>query len=174
MMTLGNSRSRLPRAALLASLMAAALTLAACGDDADQATAPAEPAPAATTETAAPAPAAEPASAPRPPAGPLNLSIADLVGQWAISAAECADTALVMNISSTAVIRPGGLRSTINATAVADGGLNLQLAQTVNGIRRSEVWRITSTTSALPVLGLNIGVDGGEPVTWVRCSAGVI
>jgi len=168
MLTLGKS-SRLPGAALRASVLAAALSLAACGNDSNQATAPAAPTP--TTQTATPAP--EPAT-PRPPAGPLNLSIADLVGQWAGSATECADTALVMNISSTAVIRPGGTRSTINATAVADGGLTLQLAQTVNGIRRSEVWRVTSTTSALPVLGLNIAVDGGEPATWVRCSAGVI
>lgn len=170
MLTMGRSRSRWPRPALLAGVFAAALTLAACGDDATEANAPA--APAATDTTATPAPA--PATLPRVPTGPLNLSIADLVGQWATTAAECANTVMVMNISSTAVIRPGGARSTINATAVADGGLSLQLAQTVNGIRRSEVWRITSTTTALPVLGLNIAVDGGETVTWVRCSAGVI
>ncbi|MCW5713848.1 MAG: hypothetical protein KIT43_04970 [Bauldia sp.] len=160
---------------MLASVLAGALTLAACGDNASEPTTPAPSAATTAPDTpATPTPAAAPASAPRPPAGPLNLSIADLVGQWATTADECADPALVMNISSTAVIRPGGLRSTINATAVADGGLTLQLAQTVNGIRRSEVWRITSTTPTLPVLGLNIGVDGGEPVTWVRCSAGVI
>ncbi len=174
MMTMGSSRSRWPRPALHAGLFAAALTLAACGDDATEANAPAATAtPAVTDIAAAPVPPPAPAL-PRAPTGPLNLSIADLVGQWATAATECADTALVMNISSTAVIRPGGMRSTINATAVADGGLSLQLAQTVNGIRRSEVWRITSTTTALPVLGLNIAVDAGDAVTWVRCSAGVI
>ncbi|MCC6736376.1 MAG: hypothetical protein IT534_09635 [Bauldia sp.] len=153
------------RLALGAVFAAAALTLAACGDDTPTST-PASP--------ATPAASTPPPFVPGVPTGPLNLSVADLVGQWAPDAAACADTAAVMNISSTAVIRPGGVRSTINATAVSGGALTLQLAQTVNGIRRSEVWRFESTTTALPVLGLSVTVDGGEPVTWVRCTAGVI
>ncbi|MGV8840707.1 MAG: hypothetical protein ACWA6X_10440 [Bauldia sp.] len=157
------------RTAILGGLAAAALMLSACDDGSGEATAPTPPT-TSTTASAAPAPS----SAPRPPAGPLNLSVADLVGQWAPAAAACADAAQVMNISSTAVIRPGGARSTINATAVSQGALTLQLAQTVNGIRRSEVWRFESTTTALPVLGLTIAVDAGEPATWARCTAGVI
>lgn len=170
MKTAVKSESGLRRAGLLAGMLAATVVLAACGDSSNQSAATAATPPAATA-AAAPTPAPV---VPGVPTGPLNLSVADLVGQWAPDGASCADTAAIVNISSTAVIRPGGARSTINATAVAQGGLTLQLAQTVNGIRRSEVWRFASTTATLPVLGLEIAVDGGEPVTWVRCAAGVI
>lgn len=156
------------RFALMSGIVAMALGLAGCGgDDAIADT------PRSATTTAAVAPA-QPQFIPGVPTGPLNLSVADLVGRWATAAANCVDPAQILNISSTAVIRPGGARSTINATAVSEGRLTLQLAQTVNGIRRSEVWTFASTTPALPVLGLEIAAAGSESVTWIRCTAGVI
>lgn len=157
------------RLALAAGIAALAFGLSACGDNAaDTASA------GGVTPAAAADPPASPRFIPGVPTGPLNLSVADLVGRWAMAAADCADPAQILNISSTAVIRPGGARSTINATSVSDGRLILQLAQTVNGIRRSEVWTFASTTPALPVLGLDIATAGSESVTWVRCTAGVI
>lgn len=156
------------RFSLAAGMAALALGLAGCGDDAaDTASAGGV-----TTENT-PADATAP-RIPGVPTGPLNLSVADLVGRWAMATADCADPSQILNISSTAVIRPGGARSTINATSVSDGSLILQLAQTVNGMRRSEVWTFASTTPALPVLGLDIATAGSESVTWVRCTAGVI
>lgn len=182
MTTTISARRPSPRAIALAGSFLAALTLAACGDDAEdtatnttpalettqpamQAAPPAMQATPPAMEAAPPAMAATPAGG-----GATTLAIADLVGGWATDLAACATPSEVTTITLTNV-SGGGLTRTVSSAAAGAAGLDVVLAGTVDNAPITETWTFTPAGTTPPLTSVSV-VMGGEPaVTWVRCPA---
>ncbi|MGV8840706.1 MAG: hypothetical protein ACWA6X_10435 [Bauldia sp.] len=177
-----SARRASPRMLALCGTFLAALTLAACGDDTDDAvttTTPtletAQPAMQATPpamEAAPPAMEAAPPAMAAAPAGAVatTLALANLVGGWATDLAACATPGEVTTITLTNVTG-GGLTRTVTSAGAGANGLDVVLAGTVDNAPVTETWTFTAAGTTPPLTSVNVVMGGEAAMTWVRCPA---
>lgn len=197
MTTINHATRVSPRAIALAGTFLAALTLAACGDDADD-TATTTTAPTTTLETTAPTMQAEapamqatppamqatpPAMQATPPAMQATppamaaapggavattLTIDNLVGAWAADTAACSTPSEVTTITAT-TFSGGGLTRTVTSATPGANGLDVVLTGTVDNAPVTETWTFAPAGTTPPVTSVNVMMGGETAVTWVRC-----
>ncbi|MCW5713847.1 MAG: hypothetical protein KIT43_04965 [Bauldia sp.] len=172
------SRRVSPRSIALAGTFLAALTLAACGEAADD-TPTTTDTPVTTLETAPPAmEAAAPAMEAAPPAmaaAPADetattLTIGNLVGDWAADTAACNTPSEVTTITATTFSGGGMTRTVASATPGVDG-LDVVLTGTVDNVPVTETWTFEPAGTTPPLTGVNVTMGGETAVAWVRCPA---
>lgn len=181
-----------PRAIALAGSFLAALTLAACGDDADdaatnttttpttleaapptmQAAPPAMQATPPAMEAAPPAMEAAPNAMAATPAGDTAgaLTLSNLVGAWATDLAACSTPSEVTTITLTN-FSGGGMTRSVSSTNPGVGGLDVVLAGTIDNAPITETWTFTPAGTTPPLTSVNVTMGGETAVTWVRCPA---
>jgi len=166
-----------PRSIALAGTFLAALTLAACGNESNNAanTTP----PATTLETAPPAmqatppamEAAPPAMA-ATPAGDMatTLTIGNLVGAWATDTAACNTPSEVTTITAT-TFSGGGMTRTVSAATPGVDGLDVVLNGTIDNAPITETWTFEPVGTTPPLTTVSVTMGGETAVTWIRCPA---
>ena len=168
----------------LAAVLAATLTLAACGGDDDDPPTTAENTPPAmeaappAMEAAPPAmnatpPATPPTTPVTPPTTPVTppaagqLTLAAITGRWATSPVACGVPAEETLIATETITR-GAVTCTINSATPGLVGLQLALSCTGGAAPTTETWTVAAPSVAPPVTA--IGITAGTDVqALVRC-----
>jgi hypothetical protein len=171
----------------LAAVLAATLTLAACGGDDDDTQTAAETTPPAMQATPPAMQATPPAMTAAPPATPVTppttpvtppttpvtppaagqLTLAAITGRWATSPVACGVPA-EETIIATETITRGAVTCTINSATPGLVGLQLALSCTGGAAPTTETWTVAAPSVAPPVTA--IGITAGTDVqALVRC-----
>jgi hypothetical protein len=172
----------------LAAVLAASLTLAACGGGEEDTAANTQPTPPAieaappAMEAAPPAmqaappamqaappamEAAPPAMQATPPAGG-ELTLAAITGRWATSPVACGVAAEETVIATDTVTR-GTVTCTINSATPGLVGLQLALSCTGGAAPTTETWTVAAPSVAPPVTAIGI-TAGTDTQALVRCN----
>jgi hypothetical protein len=166
----------------LAAVLAATLTLVACGDDdattpvaTNEAVPPAMEAAPPAMEAAPPAMNATPPATPvTPPTTPVTppagggLTLAAITGRWAPNATACGVAANETVIATDTVTR-GTVTCTINSATPGLVGLQLALSCTGGAAPTTETWTVAAPSVAPPVTAIGI-TAGTDTQALVRCN----
>lgn len=165
------------RHAAVGAILAAAVSLSACGDDGEDDTANSADA---TVEEEAAAPS-EPAveagevavTGQEPAAGTdgaatVALAMSDLIGLWAEDADACAAEQTTTITSDFIVPGGGGAPCLITSTEAAGASIAVGLTCTAGEDAETEAWRITATGDARPATTIEIDL-GGDVLALSRC-----